>query len=473
MKRIFLVLLSLIVLGASSTVPSRAVSFPDNPEVTFAQAPFLVSLWSVDPETYERESNFCSGVLIDSRTFLTAAHCVSGRSNFVVVSNQGTKFERGEVLSVYDFRVHPRYSKSTNLNDIAVGILNFPARYNSKVLENTQKAGDFSKTSNQIFGWGLDQNEDDTGFPMSAKLNDFSKSGKKYYRNFNIQTQIAAGKYNKVENNFSGACFGDSGGPLIAYHQGKPSVIGITSYISARGCDVAVPTVFARVKFYLPFIKSSVASLVARFKAEETNFPNLDEVSLLPDTDSYLTRYSESSSAYSSATLQEGGGVSEAADIKSVMLQAFKTSGPEYYDFSINAYTSKPIELCIERQKGKWLVQVALDSRQKVDFAFEINPGTGCYTPDKTVYDAETILVTPPAGGVCDDIGVKPWGTSEKNASTKTKIDSFSFFFFKPCLGTSKKIWIRIDHTVDGRGDIEPGLDMWAGPFSTEPPSSK
>jgi len=472
-KRILLVFLSLIVFGATTTVPSRAVSFPDNPEVSFAQAPFLVSLWSINPETYERDSNFCSGVLIDSRSFLTAAHCLSGKSSFVVVTNQGTKFERGEVLSVYDFRIHPRYSKSTSLNDIAVGILNFPARYNSKVLENTQKAGDFSKTSNQIFGWGLDQNEDDTGFPMSAKLNDFSKSGKKYFRNFNIQTQIAAGKYNSVEKNFSGACFGDSGGPLIAYHQGKPSVIGITSYISAKGCDVAIPTVFARVKYYLPFIKSSVASLVARFNAEDTNFPNLNEISLPPDTDSYLTRYSDSTTAYSSATLQQGGGVSAAADIKSVMFQVFKTSSSDYYDFSINAYTSQPIESCIERQKGKWLVQVALTSSQKVDFAFEINPGTGCYTPDQTVFDADTILVTPPAVGVCNDIGVKPWGTSEKNASTKTKIDSFSFFFFKPCIGTSKKIWIRIHHTVDGTGDIEPGLDMWAGPFSTEPPTSK
>ncbi len=81
-----------------TTAPSRAVSFPDNPEVTFTQAPFLISLWSVNSETYERDSNFCSGVLIDSRTFLTAAHCLSGKSSFVVVTNQGTKFERGEVL---------------------------------------------------------------------------------------------------------------------------------------------------------------------------------------------------------------------------------------------------------------------------------------------------------------------------------------------------------------------------------------
>jgi hypothetical protein len=48
--------------------------------------------------------------------------------------------------------------------------------------------------------------------------------------------------------------------------------------------------------------------------------------------------------------------------------------------------------------------------------------------------------------------------------------DSFIFFFSKGCLGNSKKIWIRVLHQVDGSGDLEPGYDMWAGPFSTALP---
>ena len=150
------------------------------------------------------------------------------------------------------------------------------------------------------------------------------------------------------------------------------------------------------------------------------------------------------------------------------MLQTYKTTSSDSYDFRIGTYLVNPVEACNERQKGSWLVQVALDSRQKVDFSFKINPKTGCYIPDQMVYDAETILNTPPAQGVCNDVGVNPWSVQEKNLQTKTKIDAFSFYFMKACLGTAKKVWIRIDHTVDGRGDIEPGLDMWAGPFSSE-----
>ena len=468
MKKGVLFCISVILLNLVSPTSSQAVSFPDNPQVKFSQAPFLISLWTINPDTYERVDNFCSGVLIDEKTFLTAAHCVSDRKSFVVVTNQASKSERGEVLSVYDYVIHPRYSKTTSLNDIAVGLLNFPSRYKSKIWENTKTFSDFSKVSNQIFGWGLNQNEQDTSYPMSAKLNDFSKNGKKYFKGFNIKTQIAAGKYNKIEKNFSGACYGDSGGPLVAYNQNKFSVIGITSYISSKGCDVEVPTVFAKVKYYIPFIQETINSLVSKFTAQNTNFPELDNVSLLSNTESYLTRYQGENTYYSSAQLQKGGGVSPEVDVESLMLQTYKTTSPNGYDFRIGAYLANPVEACNERQKGKWLVQVALDSRQKIDFSFQINPRSGCYIPGEIVYDAETILTTPPAQGVCNDVGVVPWSPDEKLAQSKTKIDAFSFFFMKACLGTAKKVWIRIDHEVDGRGDIEPGLDMWAGPFSSE-----
>ena len=208
--------------------------------------------------------------------------------------------------------------------------------------------------------------------------------------------------------------------------------------------------------------------MVLKFTAQNTNFPELDNVSLLPNTESYLTRYQGENTYYSSAQLQKGGGVSPEVDVETVMLQTYKTTSSDSYDFRIGTYLVNPVEACNERQKGSWLVQVALDSRQKVDFSFKINPKTGCYIPDQMVYDAETILNTPPAQGVCNDVGVNPWSVQEKNLQTKTKIDAFSFYFMKACLGTAKKVWIRIDHTVDGRGDIEPGLDMWAGPFSSE-----
>jgi len=323
---------------------------------------------------------------------------------------------------------------------------------------------------NKIVGWGLDQNEIDTGFPMSARVDDFTKSGKKFFKNFNASTQIAAGKYNKVEKVYSGACFGDSGGPMVAINSGKVSVIGITNYISSKGCDVEVPTVFARVKYYIPFIQSTRDALLKQFNAQETNFPDLDALSLLPTTDKVLPGKGNTESYWTAVDLQKGGGVSPEADVETVMLQSFKTENSTYYDYAINTYLVNPIEPCVERQNGEWLIQVALDSRQRVDFSFRINSGTGCYSRDTIVYNAENILKTPPAQGVCNDVGVKPWNASDDDSAASTKIDAFSFFFDRACIGTSKKVWIRLDHSINGRADIEPGYDMWAGPFSTQIP---
>lgn len=454
----------------TSLLPAQAVSFPENAAVSVSEAPYLISLWTIDNDTYERVDNFCSGVLIDNRTFLTAAHCLVEKKPFVVVTSQSNKKERGEVLSVYDYKIHPRYSGSSGLNDIAVGVLNFPSRYSSPLWMNTKRNSNFSKSVNKIVGWGLDQNEIDTGFPMSARVDDFTKSGKKFFRNFNATTQIAAGKFNKVEKIYSGACFGDSGGPLVAINSGQVSVIGITDYISSKGCDVEVPTVFARVKYYIPFIQSTKDSLLAQFNAQGTNLPNLDSLSLLPTTDKVLPGDGNDVSYWTAVDLQKGGGVSSEADVESVMLQSYKFKDSTYYDYSVNTYLTNPIEPCVEKQKGNWLIQIALDNRQNIDFAFRVNAGSGCYTPDKVEYDIEQIIKTPPAQGVCNDVAVKPWSYREKDSPTKTKIDSFTFFFFKPCIGTSKKAWIRIDHYVNGKGDIEPGYDMWAGPFSTQIP---
>ena len=454
----------------TSLLPAQAVSFPENAAVSVSEAPYLISLWTIDNDTYERVDNFCSGVLIDNRTFLTAAHCLVEKKPFVVVTSQSNKKERGEVLSVYDYKIHPRYSGSSGLNDIAVGVLNFPSRYSSPLWMNTKRNSNFSKSVNKIVGWGLDQNEIDTGFPMSARVDDFTKSGKKFFRNFNATTQIAAGKYNKVEKIYSGACFGDSGGPLVAINSGQVSVIGITDYISSKGCDVEVPTVFARVKYYIPFIQSTKDSLLAQFNAQGTNLPNLDALSLLPTSDKVLPGSGNDISYWTAVDLQKGGGVSSEADVESVMFQSFKALNSTYYDYAVNTYLTNAIEPCVEKQKGNWLIQIALDSRQNVDFAFRVNSGTGCYTPSQNVYDIEQIIKTPPAQGVCNDVAVQPWSYREKESSTKTKIDSFSFFFSKACIGTSKKVWIRIDHYVNGKGDIEPGYDMWAGPFSTQIP---
>uniref|UniRef100_A0A182IR01 Uncharacterized protein n=1 Tax=Anopheles atroparvus TaxID=41427 RepID=A0A182IR01_ANOAO len=52
------------------------------------------------------------------------------------------------------------------------------------------------------------------------------------------------------------ACNGDSGGPL-AVQDGGSLQIGIVSFGSAAGCSIGMPSVYARVSFFLDFIENN------------------------------------------------------------------------------------------------------------------------------------------------------------------------------------------------------------------------
>ena len=54
-----------------------------------------------------------------------------------------------------------------------------------------------------------------------------------------------------------GACFGDSGGPLICQEGGKAVLTGVTSLVRP-GCDSTFPTVFARQTAVLEWVKANM-----------------------------------------------------------------------------------------------------------------------------------------------------------------------------------------------------------------------
>lgn len=53
-----------------------------------------------------------------------------------------------------------------------------------------------------------------------------------------------------------GACLGDSGGPLAIVENNIRTLVGVTSFISGRGCGAGDPTGFTRVASFLPWINA-------------------------------------------------------------------------------------------------------------------------------------------------------------------------------------------------------------------------
>lgn len=472
MRRKFIAVFGAIVLVISSSPQSDAVTYPDIPKVKESQAPYLLNLWNYDADTYSRTESFCSGTMLNEWFFVTAAHCVIDEPQFVIVAGQESESERGIPLSVFDWVIHPRYSQQRIQNDIAVGMVNFKSTSDSKI-KLPAKTRAITKnrykdiSSLRLFGWGVDQNERKSGYPMSVRQVDYSRTANKFFDEFNLSTNIAAGSLNKVEKTYAGACHGDSGGPLVSSKNGTATLIGVVSYGSSSGCDAGVPTIYTRVSYYVDFIAQSMESLMEDFTEKGTSVSSIESFSKPANSNDFFPTTLGKYGNRTYLPLQEGGGVESSADIVGVMLQSYTTTSVDDFAYAFNFYFKEKINPCIEKQKGSWKIQVALDARQRVDFQIEVNSGTGCLERDVSVYDFAKTTISPPSQNVCTKYPVlNPWGTSEAPEG----IDVVSLYFSKSCFGDSEKVWLRVLHRVDGQGDLEPGVDLWAGPFSTALP---
>ena len=459
MKKLSFIILALLLIQLPQ-LNATAVTYPDVAQVAPKEAPFLLSIWTLDSDKFTRKDKICSAVLYTREYVITAAHCVIDDKNIVVVAGQTDAEDRGEVLSVYKWVTHPRYSKKTYQNDIAIGLLNFNARIGEDYF--LSPTSQFLKNKTRVYGWGVDQNEIDNGLPMSALQNDYSSSARKYYKNFNKNTQIAAGYYNSIEKTFAGACYGDSGGPLVVKKNSDYELLGIVSYGS--GCDVKKPTIYTKVDTYVEWINSTATRLVSQYEAEKTSRPDIDVFSLLPNTTETLPGQKGTSGYHTLATLQSGGGV-RSPDIESIMFSTY-ASDPQF-EFQLTANLKNELDPCIEKQKGSWLVQLALSNKQNVDFQFSVPKSYGCYSIGKAEFNLAKVEISPPSQFLCSTPPVQ--ASMSGGSGDVTKLNRLYFYFGRGCVGTASKIWVRIYHSVDGDGaDLEPGGDMWAGPFSTE-----
>ena len=76
---------------------------------------------------------------------------------------------------------------------------------------------------------------------------------------------IAAGYQNRKEKIFGGACFGDSGSPLVIMNGTKPEILGIVSN-GVDECDSRVPSVYTRMSFYKSFIDDSMKKSMKEYQ---------------------------------------------------------------------------------------------------------------------------------------------------------------------------------------------------------------
>lgn len=197
----------------------------------------------------------CAGTLLDSRHFLTAAHCAVDNlgipfppANFRVGLNSLTPISDPNV-DVYDVSavdVHSGYNGPTHQNDLAMLTLDRPAPYTPlRVLRTDETPIWAANTPATIIGWG---HTSAGGSPSNELLEALApirddatcQSPFSYGPTFDPNTMVCAG------NGTTDTCQGDSGGPLMVPHGGVFVLVGVTSW--GIGCaDPDYPGIYARL----------------------------------------------------------------------------------------------------------------------------------------------------------------------------------------------------------------------------------
>ena len=280
----------LIYLLVVLSVPLCAEAIFGGEDVTKAyEYPWMVWL----DIKFKSGRSSCSGNIISKNKILTAAHCILNESeefaesvnvisgHLNMCSNEAIIIPVGKILShpEYDFRPFPNIS-----NDLAILELTQNLSYSNTIKAINLPSQNYTdenlikkQTKFSVVGWGRTENNttgnlkkievllQETEKCITDNENSFRRLPRYSSYTFGFTT-IPSNKWVCASGfipHEQGACFGDSGGPLMmknTQNDNEYEIIGVLSFIES--CESLEPDVYVRVSEYMPWIERNLENFV-------------------------------------------------------------------------------------------------------------------------------------------------------------------------------------------------------------------